>query len=150
MSTSNKPPSKEFSRGEVILVTQLLTKIYDQEMATIECIPDLEEAALLLRTINPRMEIVQDDLEAMLDDETQIKTLIDYCQQDCTCSFIDELFRENLVTLSKGQRANLDRLKKQKDQNACLNYAKETFCESELNKELTKEKADFSYDESPP
>lgn len=139
---------KEFSRGEVILGTQLLTKIFDQEMAPIKCIPDTDEAALLLRTINPRMEVVQDDLEAMLDTESEVKTLIETCDQNCTCSYIDELLREHLVNLDKNHRTMLDKKKQQKDLNSCLNYVKETFCSSELYLELNKEKVDFSYDEA--
>lgn len=150
-STIEAPPrpqtSKEFSRGEVILATQLLTKIYDQEMAPLKCVPDLDEAALLLRTLTPRMEVVQDDLEAMLDDESEIKNLVSSCDQNCTCSFIDDLFREHLVNLNKKIRINLDQKKKQKDLNSCLNYVKETFCDSELFKELDLEKVDFSYRE---
>lgn len=150
-STIEAPPraqvSKEFSRGEVILATQLLTKVYDQEMAPIKCVPDLDEAALLLRTITPRMEVVQDDLEAMLDDDSEIKNLVETCDQNCTCTFIDELFREHLVNLDKKIRTTLDMKKKQKDLNSCLNYVKETFCESELFKEMNLEKVDFSYRE---
>jgi hypothetical protein len=150
-STIEAPPrpqtSKEFSRGEVILATQLLTKVYDQEMAPLKCVPDLDEAALLLRTLTPRMEVVQDDLEAMLDDESEITNLVASCDQNCTCSFIDDLFREHLVNLDKKIRMTLDQKKKQKDLNSCLNYVKETFCESELFKELELEKVDFSYRE---
>ena len=141
---------KEFSRGEVILGTQLLSKIFDQEMAPLSCVPDADEASLLLRTIHPRMEVVQDDLEAMLDDDNEIKKLIETCDQNCTCSFIDELLREHLVTLSKNLKTMLDKKKKQKDLNACLNYVKETFCSSELYHELNKEKVDFSYEEESP
>jgi hypothetical protein len=141
---------KEFSRGEVILGTQLLTKIFDQEMAPIKCVPDTDEAALLLRTINPRMEIAQDDMEAMLDIEAEVKSLIETCDQNCTCSYVDDLVREHLVILNKGLRATLDKKKKQKDLNSCLNYVKETFCSSELYLELNREKADFSYDEVSP
>lgn len=140
---------KEFSRGEVILGNQLLTKIFDQEMAPIKCVPDIDEAALLLRTINPRMEIVLDDMEAMLDTETEIKNLIATCDQNCTCSFLDELLREHLVNLNKNLRTELDKKNKQKDLNSCLNYVKETFCRSELYLELNKEKSEFSYDEVP-
>ena len=141
---------KEFSRGEVILGTQLLSKIFDQEMAPLACVPDADEASLLLRTIHPRMEVVQDDLEAMLDDDTEIKNLIEACDQNCTCSFIDELMREHLVTLPRSLKASLDKKKKQKDLNACLNYVKETFCTRELYQELNKEKVDFSYEEASP
>ena len=118
---------KEFSQGEVILGTQLLTKIYDQEMAPISCVPDLEEASLLLRTINPRMEAVQDNIEAMLDSKDDVRELIENCD-------------ENL-------RVTLNKKKKQKDLNSCLNYVKATFCTGELFKELSHEKVEFSYDE---
>ena len=138
---------KEFSRGEIILGTQLLTKIFDQEMAPIKCVPDIDEASLLLRTIHPRMEMVQDDLEAMLDDQTQVDELINNCEKNCTCHYLDELFREHLVVLDKKSRGTLDNKRKQKDLNSCLNYIKETFCEGELYKELNKEKADFSFEE---
>jgi hypothetical protein len=130
--------------------TQLLSKIFDQEMSPLACVPDADEASLLLRTIHPRMEVVQDDLEAMLDDDNEVKNLIETCDQNCTCSFIDELMREHLVTLPNNLRITLDKKKKQKDLNACLNYVKETFCSSELFQELNKEKADFSYEEESP
>lgn len=138
---------KEFSRGEIILGTQLLTKIFDREMAPLACVPDVDEASLLLRTIHPRMEMIQDDLEAILDDESKVKELIGSCDQNCTCQYLDELLREHLVVLDKGMRADLEKKKKQKDLNSCLNYSKETFCQSELYKALNVEKADFSYEE---
>lgn len=138
---------KEFSRGEVILGTQLLTKIFDQEMAPIKCVPDVDHAALFLRTINPRMEVVQDDLEAMLDIEAEVKTLIETCDQNCTCTYVDDLLREHLVVLSKPLRKTLDQKKKQKDLASCLNYSRETFCDSELFRELDREKVDFSYED---
>ena len=140
---------KEFSRGEVILGNQLLTKIFDQEMAPLKCVPDVDEASLLLRTINPRMEVVQDDLQAMLDIDSEVKTLVETCDQNCTCSFIDELLREHLVTLDKPLRKTLDKKRKQKDLASCLNYSRETFCSSELYQELNREKVDFSYEDEP-
>lgn len=138
---------KEFSRGEVILGTQLLSKIYDQEMAPLKCIKDLDEASLFIRTLNPRMEIVQDDLETMLDNKEQLNELIQECDKNCTCSFVDELLREHLVVLSKELRKSLRAKNKQKDLNACLNYVRETFCKSELYLELNKEKVDFTFDQ---
>lgn len=138
---------KEFSRGEVILGTQLLTKIFDQEMAPIKCVPDVDHASLFLRTINPRMEVVQDDLEAMLDIEAEVKTLIETCDQNCTCTYVDDLLREHLVVLSKPLRKTLDQKKKQKDLASCLNYSRETFCDSELFRELDREKVDFNYED---
>lgn len=138
---------KDFSRGEVILATQLLSKIYDQEMAPLKCIKDLDEASLFMRTLNPRMEIVQDDLEAMLDNKEQLIELINECDKNCTCSYVDELLREHLVVLSKDLRNTLSVKNKQKDLNACLNYVRETFCKSDLYQELNKEKVDFTFDQ---
>lgn len=142
------PAPKEFSRGELILGTQLLTKIFDQEMAPLECVPDTDEASLLLRTIRPRMEVVQDDMEAMLDTPAQVTELINTCDQNCTCGYVDELFREHLVTLDKKQRNALNAKKKDADINRCLNYVQSTFCQGELYKTLNLEKADFSFDEN--
>ncbi len=140
----------EFSQGEVLIANQLLTKIYDGEMATLECVPDREESGLLLRTINPRMDMIQDDLEALLDDPKEINKLIDSCEKDCSCGLVDELIREHLVTLDKKQKAKLEAKRKEKDLKTCLNYAKETFCTSELFKVLNKEKVDFTYEEDAP
>lgn len=138
---------KDFARGEVILSAQLLTKIFDQEMAPLTCVPDLDEAELLLRTIHPHAEAVQDDIEAILDNESEIKPLIENCDKDCTCSYLDDILREHLVVLSKGLRSSLDKKKNIKDLNSCLNYARETFCSSELYQELNREKGEFKYDE---
>lgn len=138
---------KEFSRGELILGTELLTKIFDQEMAPLECVPDVDEASLLLRTIRPRMEVVQDDMEAMMDDPKDVDNLIKTCDQNCTCGYVDELMREHLVNLSKSQRKMLNTKKSEKELNRCLNYVQSTFCQSELFKTLDAEKGDFSFEE---
>jgi hypothetical protein len=140
---------KEFSRGELILGTQLLTKIFDQEMAPLECVPDTDEAGLLLRTIRPRMEIVQDDMEAALDDPKEVENLIKTCEQNCTCGYVDELLREHQVSLSKAQRKALMTKRTDKELARCLNYVQSTFCQSELFKTLNIEKEDFSFEEAP-
>lgn len=139
--------TKEFSRGELILGTQLLTKIFDGEMAPLECVPDHDEAALLLRTIRPRMEVVQDDLEAMLDDPKAVDELIKTCDQNCTCASVDELFREHQVHLTKSQQKIMSTKRSEKEANRCLSFVQNTFCQGELFKTLDKEKADFSYEE---
>lgn len=140
---------KEFSRGELILGTQLLTKIFDQEMAPLECVPDTDEAGLLLRTIRPRMEVVQDDMEAMLDVPQDIDNLIKTCEQNCTCGYVDELLREHQVNLTKTQKKILASKMTDKEISRCLNYVQTTFCQSELYKTLDKEKGDFSFEENP-
>lgn len=152
IQTPPKPHApKEFSRGEIILANQLLTKVFDQEMAPLKCVPDIDEASLLLRTVNPRREVVQDDMEALLDNQEEVKKLIEKCEQNCTCSYVDELLREHLVVLEKKLRGTLEKNLKLKDLASCLNYAKETFCGSELFQELNREKVDFSYvDEDAP
>lgn len=140
-------PAKEFAQGEVILATQLLTKIFDQEMAPLACVPDTAEASLLLRTIQPRMDLAQDDLEAKLDSSSEIDQMIENCEKDCTCSFVEELFREHQVTLTKAQSKSFTKKKAAKDLNRCLSYIQGTFCQSDLYKTLNEEKKDFSFDE---
>lgn len=142
-----KETPKEFSRGELILATDLLTKIFDEEMAPLSCVPDMEEASLLLRTIRPRMEMVQDDIEAMLDNQTNINELIRECKESCICYYVDELFREHQVGLTKTQKKMMLLRKSEKEQNRCMSFVKETFCQSDLHKTLNQEKADFSFEE---
>ncbi len=153
-STDKKTPLKstssitrEFARGEVILGTQLLTKIFDGEMGPLDCVPDNDEASLLLRTIRPRMEMVEDDMEALLDQEKEIQKLIDSCDQSCTCVYVDDLLREHLVTLSKDQRKTMTLKRNEKEVNRCMAYVQNTFCQSELYRALNAEKADFSFEE---
>jgi len=38
------------------------------------------------------MEVVQDDMEAMLDDPKEIAELIKTCDLNCTCGYVDDLF----------------------------------------------------------
>lgn len=142
-------PPKEFSRGELILGNELLTKIFDQEMAPLECVPDTDEAGLLLRTIRPRMDIVQDDMEALLDNPKEVDNFIKTCDQNCTCGYVDEVFREHQVTLTKAQRKTLMTKKSDKELARCLNFVQTTFCQSELYKALNQEKVDFSFEEAP-
>ena len=144
---ANLAAPKEFSRGEVILAHQLLTKIFDQEMAPLACVEDTDEASLLLRTLNPRMEVVQDDIEATLDDKDEVAKLITTCDQNCTCSFIDDLLREHLVVVTKDLRSQLDKKKQIKDLNSCLSYIQATFCQSDIFATLTQEKGEFSFEE---
>lgn len=153
-STDKKTPAKtaitnsrEFSRGEVIIGTQLLTKIFDGEMGPLDCVPDNDEASLLLRTIRPRMEMVEDDMEALLDQEKEVQKLIETCDQNCTCVYVDDLLREHLVTLSKVQRKTMTLKRNEKEVNRCMAYIQNTFCQSELYRALNAEKADFSFEE---
>ena len=141
------PFTREFSRGEVIIATQLLTKIFDGEMGPLECVPDHDEASLLLRTIRPRMELVEDDIEAVLDQEAEVQKLINNCDQSCTCVYIDDLLREHLVTLTKTQRKTLNNKRTEKEINRCMSFVQSTFCQSDLYRALNSEKADFSFEE---
>lgn len=151
--TTEKKPSptsdittKEFSRGELILGTELLTKIFDLEMAPIECVKSIDEAEILLRTIRPRMEVAQNDLEAMMDNSEEVQDLIKTCDQNCTCGYVDELVREHLVNLTKTQRDILNEKISGKELARCMNYVQTTFCESELYKTLNHEKSEFTFE----
>lgn len=143
----NPEAPKTFSKGEVIIATELLVKVFDQEMAPLKCVPDTEEASLLLRTIRPRMEVVEDDLEASLDNPESISELIGSCEQNCTCQYLDDLFREHQVILDAKEKKILAAKNTEKELNRCMNFAQSTFCQSELYQELEKEKADFSFEE---
>ena len=145
----NAPPAKEFSRGEIILANKLLDKIFEKQMAPIECVNDPDEAELLLRTLTPRLEVAQDDVEALLDGPTEIDTLIESCTADCTCGYIDELMKEHQVELTRKQRKSLLQKASEKELSRCLNYAQKTFCQSDLYKALNEEKKDFNYEENP-
>lgn len=138
--------TKEFSHGELILGTELLTKIFDEEMSPIQCVKDAQEAEILLRTIRPRMEVVQDDIEAVLDNPVEVQKLIKSCDKNCTCGFVDEILREHLVTLTKTQRKELNAKKTDKELVRCMNYVQSTFCQSELFKTLDQEKAEFTFE----
>ena len=145
----NIPSPKEFSKGEVLLASKLLDKIFDKQMAPIECVKDPDEAELLLRTLTPRLETAQDDVEALLDGPEEINTLIESCTADCTCGYIDELMKEHQVELTKKQRKSLSQKASDKELSRCLNYAQTTFCQSDFYKTLNEEKKDFSYEENP-
>jgi hypothetical protein len=143
----NPAKIKNFSKGEVIIATELLVKIFDQEMAPLKCVPDTEEASLLLRTIRPRMEVVEDDIEALLDNTKEVTELISSCDQNCTCQYLDDLFREHQVILNPKDKKTLSLKNTDKELNRCMNFAQSTFCQSELYHELNQEKADFSFEE---
>jgi len=138
--------TKDFSPGEVILANQLLNRIFETEMSLLACVPNIDEAALLLRTLTPRMELVQDDIEATLDNPEAIEKLVNSCQNSCTCHYLDDLFREHQVVLSKEMKKKFESDKKQKTLNSCLSYVQETFCHSEIYKTLNSEKEEFTFD----
>jgi hypothetical protein len=143
----NPSLSKDFQSGEVINSHQLLTKIFDRELPPIDCVPNIDEASLLLRTLSPRMELVQDDLEASLDDENKVAELLKECDLNCTCSFIDDLLREHMVPLDeKLKRLLVDKIKSNKNQ-ACMTQLKEKFCQGDLYHTINQEKEDFTYQE---
>jgi hypothetical protein len=139
--------TKEFSPGELILATELLVKIFDGEMPPLTCVPDTEEASLLLRTIRPRMEVVEDDIEAILDQKDHLDKLIGQCRENCTCFFLEGVLREHQVNISSSQKKILYAKKPDNEQSKCLNFIKDTFCQSELYKILDSEKSDFSFEE---
>lgn len=142
--------AREFSQGEVILATQYLMKIFDKEMQPSACVPTNDEASLLLRTIRPRMEVIEDDIVATFDDPAAVQKHIDECKKNCTCLYVDDLLREHLVTLTKKQRLSLNTKRSAAELNRCFSFIQSTFCDSELYKQLDAEKSDFSFSEEDP
>lgn len=143
-------PPKNFPSADVIQATQLLTRIFDGEIKGIRCVPSAEEASLLLRTLRPRMEVVEDDLQAHLDHPSTIQQLLVSCQQQCTCQYVDELIRENNIVLSKKERGQLNTRISDKENKRCSTAFMQTFCQGELFQTLDNEKAEFTYDDSSP
>lgn len=135
---------KDFSPRELITTTALLTKIYDEQHPPLTCVPDADSSELLIRTLRPRLEVVIDDIEAVLDQDHEINSLVNNCQSDCTCEFLDEIFREHQLTLNKAQ---IKVLKKgiSANEKVCLPQRASTFCDGPLFKELDKEKEDFRF-----
>lgn len=144
-SVVDREALKDFSPRELITTTQMLTKIYDGDMKHLSCVPDQPEAELLLRTLRPRMEVVIDDIEALFDQDQEINSLVNNCKTDCTCEFIDELFREHQIALTKAQSKNITQGIAE-NKKSCLSQRAKTFCSSTLKKELDKEKSDFSFE----
>lgn len=146
-SEVNTNPSREFKSSEVILTQTYLEKIYEKQTSLPTCIEDTEDAGLLLRTLGPRLEIAQDDFEAILDKDSDINQVIKTCELDCTCHYFDELLREHQVTLSKESKKILESKKSGKEKKRCLESIQKDFCNSEIYKTLNLEKSDFSFDE---
>ena len=143
----NPSHPKDFQAGDIVNANQLLTEIFEQEIPPIDCVPTIDEASLLLRTLSPRMELVQDDFEALLDDESKVAGLIQECELNCTCGFIEDLFREHMVPLDKKLKRILDdKIRKDKNQ-ACMTQVKAKFCLSDLYRTINLEKEDFTYQE---
>lgn len=105
---SKEEVPKDFNSAEVIQSSILLTKIYDKEISPLPCVPDTEEAAVLQRTLEPRFELAQDDFEASLDHVTEVDKLIEKCEFNCSCYYIDELIREHQVNLSRQSKKLLN------------------------------------------
>jgi hypothetical protein len=143
----NPSHPKDFQAGEIINANELLTKIFEQQTATIDCVPSIDEASLLLRTLSPRMELVQDDFEALLDDEGKVTGLIKECDLHCTCGLIDDLIREHMVPLDKKLKRLLDHHIRNSTNRVCMNQFKEKFCQSDLYRTINQEKEDFTYQE---
>jgi hypothetical protein len=95
------------------------------------------------------MEVIEDDMDAMMDDLQKINELINTCDQNCTCSFVDEIIREHQVSLIKSMRKKLSQKNSDKEGARCMNYAQSTFCQSELYKTLNQEKEEFTFEADP-
>jgi hypothetical protein len=133
--------------NQVIQSNTLLTKIYEGEIKPLGCIEDKEEAELFLRTLASRFDIVSDDYQSRLDDQDEIKKLINNCESNCTCDFLEELLKENEIDLTPAQSAQFKKIKFKKMTEACTAQIEESFCQSQLFRELEKEKDLFKYDE---
>lgn len=133
--------------NQVIQSNTLLTKIYEGEIKPLRCIEDKEEAELFLRALASRFDTVSDDYQSKLDNQDEIKNLINNCESNCTCDFLEELLKENEIDLTPAQSAQFKKIKIKKVTETCTAQIEELFCQSQLFRELDKEKDLFKYDE---
>jgi hypothetical protein len=141
--------SKEFSASEIIISHTLIEKIFDKQMPPLACIEDVSEAELFLRTLTPRMEMVEDEIMATFDEPKRVEEILKTCEKECTCSFIMDLLKENEVSLSKKIKNDLSPVKLEKQLNKCLSFYSTSFCQSEIYQQLEIEKDEFNYESNP-
>ena len=139
-------PSPLNEMQNIILANELLTKIYEGVLSPNKCIVDKEEAELLLKTLGPKFEEVVDQYQAKLDDDTEIENFVKSCGATCTCHFIQELFTQNEIKISKKLNTEIKTQISGQVFKACLVNYQLNFCQSELYLNLEKEKESFKLD----
>lgn len=143
------PSSQEashFSKGEIILSTSLLMNIHDGLMAPLDCVPDRNEAELLLRVIRPRLDEVDVYLDKRLHGPAEREQLFKECLDNCSCAYLDQMMKENKTSLFKEEQKQWSqtiKTYKAEREAQCLSYIQSSFCESPLYTEIENEKADF-------
>ncbi len=142
----NPSPSDEINISETLHAQELLLNIKDKKTETLPCIEDPEDAEILLKILDPQYEDVLDSYQAKLDDDTEIEKLIQNCENDCTCSFINSLLEENEIKLEKTVKKDLIRKISSKEFVTCSKEMTNNFCESSLYKKMEKEKSEFRPD----
>ena len=139
-------PPIEISTSETLHAHELLLSIMDGKSETLPCIEDPEEAAILLKTLDPEYEEILDSYQAKLDDDKEVQQLIQNCEKDCTCLFINSLLEENEIPIEKAVKKDL-KLKMSGERHiACSQKMTNQFCESSLYKKIEKEKLEFKLD----
>ncbi len=133
--------------NQVIQFNALLTKIYEGKIKPLSCIEDKEEAELLLRALASRFDSVTDVYQSRLDHQDEIQDLINNCESNCTCDYVEELFKENEIELSTPQSAQFNQIKAKMVSKNCTDQIQKIFCQSQLFRELDKEKDHFKYEE---
>ncbi len=144
--TSNPSGSSHFSKGELILTSQLLLNIHDGVMPPLDCVQDREEAEILLRAIHPRMDEVEIYLDKNLQDTNLRGKLLSECSENCTCAYIGQLIKDNNISMSEVEKndwAKILGLYKKERENQCLSFIQSSYCQSALQTDLDNEKEDF-------
>ena len=136
-----------FVDSEVILANDLFEKLLSNETSKLECIEDNDDAELLQRTLNPIYENVRDEFEAVLDEEEKLSGLINDCEKNCTCNYVNDLVKEHQVELPKKLKKTLLNKTNEKQSKECLKQFADNFCKSKLFEKLEQDKKQFSFEE---
>ena len=146
-SSQVSPPLDNYdNRIEIILANNLLTNVFEGKLKTNECIEDTEDSELLLKTLQSRFEEVTDSYQAKLDNDSEIENLIKNCEVDCSCHFLQDLFKENEIQLNKKLSSELKKQLNGDKFKTCTEKHRREFCQSELFKKLDQEKESFKFD----
>jgi len=141
-----EPTQLDFSVEEILVANDYLNRVYDKEIEYHACLKDEKEIQLLLRTLNERTELAEDRLIERLENKNQRLELVKSCEKSCTCEIIFDFLRENQSVLEKDEKKILERGVVRK--NKCLNFTKESFCQSPLYQKINTEKEDFIFEEN--
>ncbi len=139
------PPVK-LNMTETLHARELLLNIMNRKNEPLPCVEDSEEAAILLKTLEPEYDEILDHYQAKLDDDKEIAKLIQACEDDCSCLFISSLLEENEIQIEKKVKKELKMKISGERFTNCTQKMTNLFCSSSIYKKMEHEKLEFKLD----